>query len=94
MRDEDVDWAVYHALLDGKACTPQGLACIGYDPCHIEESVRRLEKYHLVERAGDSVRPLSFQEALLLCLAKNDGTCPFIVENGIIRARSEQERKP
>jgi hypothetical protein len=93
MRDEEIDWSVYHALLDGKACTLQGLACTGYDPRLIEESLRRLEKYHLVERKGDAVRLLSFQESLLLCQAKNDETCPFIVENGIIRARPEQERK-
>ena len=94
MRDEDIDWSVYHALLDGKACTLQDLASTGYEPHLIEESVCRLETCHLVERAGDSVRLLTFQESLLLCQAKNDETCPFIVENGIIRPRSGQERKP
>ena len=93
MRDEDIDWSVYHALLEGKAGTMQGLANLGHEPRLIEESVCRLEKNHLVERAGDSVRVLTFQESLLLCQAKNDETCPFIVENGIIRARSDQERK-
>jgi hypothetical protein len=93
VRDEDIDWSVYHALLEGKAGTLQGLACLGYEPRLIEEAVRRLEKCFLIERAGDSVRVLSFQESLFLCQAKNDETCPFIVENGIIRARTEQERK-
>ena len=93
MRDEELDWSVYHALLEGKACTLQDLAGLGYDPRFIEESVRRLEMYYLVERSGASVRVLSFQEALLLCQAKNDETCPFIVENGIVRARSEQDRE-
>jgi hypothetical protein len=93
VRDEDIDWSVYHALLEGKAGSVQGLACLGYEPRLIEESVRRLEMYYLVERSGDSVRVLSFRESLLLCQANNDETCPFIVENGIIRARSEQERK-
>jgi len=94
VQDEDIDWSVYHALLDGKARTLSDLACLGYEPRLIEESVLRLEKYYLVERDGELVRVLSFRESLLLCQAKNDGTCPFIVENGIIRARSEQERKP
>ena len=93
MPDEDIDWSVYHALLEGKADTKQGLICLGYEPHLIEESLRRLEKYYLVEQEGDSVRVLSFRESLLLCQAKNDETCPFIMENGIIRARSEQERK-
>ena len=94
MRDVDIDWAVYHALLDGEAGTIEGLSCLGYEPRFIEESVRRLEKYHLVERTGDSVRVLSFKESLLLCQAENDETCPFVVENGIIKARSGEERKP
>ena len=93
MQDEEIDWAVYHALLDGKARNLQDLSCVGYDPRLIEESLRRLERYYLIEREGDSVRVLSFHESLLLCQAENDESCPFIVENGIIRARTEQERK-
>jgi hypothetical protein len=93
VRDEEIDWEVYHALAEGKAGTLQGLACLGYETRLIEESVRRLEKNYLVERTGDSVRVLSFQESLLLCQAKNDGSCPFVVENGIVRAKSEMERK-
>ena len=94
VQDEEIDWSVYHALLDGKAGTMQDLAGMGYDPRLIEESVRRLERYYLVERAGDSVRVLSFQESLLLCQAKNDETCPFVVENGVIRTRPDQGKDP
>jgi hypothetical protein len=94
VRDENLDWEIYHLLTDGKAGTLQALTSLGYDPRLLEESVRRLEKYSLIERAGDSVRPLSLQESLLLCQAKNDGTCPFVVENGVIRPRPARERKP
>ena len=94
MRDEEIDWAVYHALQEGKIRTVRDLEATGYNPSLIEASLSRLEKFHLVGRAGDSVKLLSFQESLLLCQAKNDETCPFIVENGIIRARPERERKP
>ncbi|MDD1660985.1 MAG: MarR family transcriptional regulator [Methanomicrobiales archaeon] len=94
MQDGDIDWSVYHALLDGKAGTMQDLAGMGYDPRLIEESVRRLERYYLVERSGDSLRILSFQESLLLCQAKNDETCPFVVENGVIRTRPDQGKDP
>jgi hypothetical protein len=93
VRDEEIDWSVYHALLEGKAGNMQELASLGFEPRLIEASVRRLEKNYLVGRAGDSVNVLSVQESLLLCQAKNDGSCPFIVEKGIVRAKSEQERK-
>jgi len=94
VQDEDIDWSIYHALLDGKAGTMQDLAGMGYDPRLIEESVRRLERYYLVERSGDSVRILSFQESLLLCQAKYDEGCPYIIEKGVIRARPGQEKDP
>ena len=93
MRDEEIDWAVYHALLEGKASTFQDLEDLGMAPRLIEESIGRLEESCLVERAGDSVRVLSVQESLLVCQAKYDGTCPFVVENGVVRARSGQERR-
>jgi len=94
VRDEETDWAVFHALQEGQIKTVRDLEATGHHPSLIEASLCRLEKYHLVERAGDSVRLLSVQESLLLCQAKNDETCPFIVENGIVRARPERERKP
>ncbi len=93
MRDEEIDWSVYHALLEGKASTLQELANLGIESRLIQESVRRLEEFYLVERAGDSVRVLSVQESLLLCQAKNDDACPFVVEDGVVRARSGQERR-
>ena len=94
MRDEETDWSVYHALKEGEIWTVKDLEAMGYNRSLIEASLCRLEKSHLVERKGDSVRRLSFQESLLLCQLKNDETCPFVVENGIIRTRPEQGRKP
>jgi hypothetical protein len=100
VRDEDLDWEIYHALVDETVRTIADLAAAGYDPAHVEASLGRLEKSHLIERRGDAVRPLSFKEAILLCQAKNDESCPFVVENGVIRprngvirARTDEERK-
>jgi hypothetical protein len=93
MRDEDLDWEIYHALLDETARSAADLAAAGYNPALVEASLGRLEKSHLIERRGDAVRPLSFQEAILLCQATNDEICPFVVENGVIRVRTDEERK-
>ena len=96
MRDEDLDWAIYHALPPGGTLTVGDLVRAGYDPNLIEASLSRLENSCLIERRGDSVRPLSFQEALVLCCMKNDGESPVCIEDGVIRLRpgKGEERKP
>jgi hypothetical protein len=94
VRDEELDWEIYHVLADGKSDTLQGLISLGYDPRLVEESVRRLERYGLIERAGESVRALSVPEAILLCQARNQEACPFVVEDGVIRERPRREEKP
>lgn len=93
MRDEDLDWEIYHALLDGKIRTAGDLGAAGFDPSLAEASLGRLERYHLVEREGDSVRALSFQESLLLCQLKNEEESPLVFENGVIRVKTDGERK-
>jgi hypothetical protein len=93
VRDEDLDWEIYHALVEGKARTTRELSAAGYDPSLVEASLGRLERSHLIERTGEAVRPLSFQEAILLCRLKNETDCPFVIENGTIRVKTEEGRK-
>jgi hypothetical protein len=93
VRDEDLDWEIYHALLDGKVRTAADLAAAGYDSPLAEASLGRLEKAFLIERRGDAVRPLSFQEALLLCRLKNERDCILSLEDGVIRVKTGEERK-
>jgi hypothetical protein len=91
VRDEDLDWEIYHAISDGKARTVADLGAAGYDPVLVEASLCRLERSHLIERKGDAVRPLSFQEALLLCQLANDRESPVCIENGVIQVRPAPE---
>jgi hypothetical protein len=93
VRDEDLDWEIYHALLDGRARTAADLSAAGYDPIRVEASLCRLERYLLVERSEDAVRPLSLQESLLLCQSRNGEDCPFFVENGVIRVKGRGSGK-
>ena len=93
MRDEEIDWAIYHALQDGKSRTDGDLVALGYDRGDVEASLSRLEKSFLVERSGDAVRVLSFQESLLLCQMANDRDSPICIENGVIRARQHPGRE-
>jgi hypothetical protein len=92
MRDEDLDWEIYHALLDRKVRTAADLAACGYDPGLVEASLCRLEKAHLVERRGDAARALSLPESILLCQVKNEEDSPIVFENGVIRLKSGRSR--
>jgi hypothetical protein len=93
VRDEDLDWEIYHLLLDGKVRTAADLLAAGYGESLVEASLGRLEKCLLIEREGGSVRVLSFQESLLLCQLKNEDESPLVLENGVIRVRTDGERK-
>ena len=93
MRDEGLDWEIYHMLLDGKIRTMRDLVTAGYDPSLAEASLNRLERYLLIERRGGEVRVLSVPESILLCQARNEEDCPVVVENGVIRMRARGERK-
>jgi hypothetical protein len=93
MRDEELDWEIYHALADGKARTVADLAACGYDPALAGAALARLEKAHLVECDGASVRVLSFQESLLLCQLMHEEGSPLVLGNGVIRVRTGGERR-
>lgn len=97
VKEEDVDWLVYHQIPEGAPVTADTLAvkCSLRVP-EVEASVARLEHACLVERSGSSVRLLSFGEALIRNQLKNDEDLPFIIENGVIREKKQtscQEKK-
>jgi len=93
MRDEDLDWEIYHALIGGKFRTEADLAGCGYDPGLVEASLCRLERYLLIERRGGGLRALSLPESILLCQARNEEDSPLVIENGVIRVKRAEERK-
>ena len=88
MKQEDADWRVYHLIPPGASTTAAALAeQSGLDPSVIEDSLSRLERSCLIERDGDSVRMLNFGEALIRNQCKYEKDLPFIIENGVIRAK-------
>ena len=94
VRDEDLDWEIYHTLLYGRARTTRDLEAAGFDPAMVDESLSRLEGALLIERRGDAVRPLTFQEAILRCRLKNEKESPLVFKDGVVRVRKEEERNP
>ncbi|ABN57450.1 MULTISPECIES: hypothetical protein [Methanoculleus] len=93
MREEDLDWAVYHRIPKTDGITVEGLvAATGFEPGAVTASLERLEHHLLVRRSGKTVRLLSIQESLIECQCRHTREdLPFVIENGVIRATRREE---
>ena len=90
MKEEDVDWLVYHQLPDGAPVTIDALATrCGLGLPDVEASLIRLERSCLVERTEISVRMLTLGEALIKNQVKYEEDLPFTIENGVIRVKKK-----
>jgi hypothetical protein len=88
VKQEDVDWQVYHLIPPEAATTAEELAGkSGLGLPVIEASLARLERSCLIECAGGTVRMLNFGEALLRNQCKYEQDLPFTIENGVVRAK-------
>lgn len=88
VKQEDVDWQVYHLIPPAAPTTAEELAekC-GFGLPVIEDSLARLERYCLVERNAGVVRVLTFGESLIRNQITYEKDLPFTLENGVIRAK-------
>ncbi|MFZ0005666.1 MAG: MarR family transcriptional regulator [Methanoregula sp.] len=90
MKESDTDWLVYHIIAQEPAITAAGLAeKSGISEVEIATSLDRLERSFLIDRKDGAVRVLSIGEALIKCQAKYDNTLPYIIEDGMIKARKK-----
>jgi hypothetical protein len=90
VKEEDADWLIYHLIVKEPAITMEGLVVLsGLDPCTVNVSLERLERYLLVERDGGKVRVLNFGESLIRCQVKYSDDLPYTIENGVIKERKK-----
>ena len=88
MKREDADWTIYHLIPPASPITVEDLAAkSGLDLPAVEDSLARLESSCLIQRTGAEVRMLNFGEALIRNQLKYDEELPYIIENGVIKAR-------
>ena len=92
MKDEDIDWMIYHIIARESRVTTENLAATsGLDAAAVESSISRLQQALLIERTGDGVRVLSFGESLIKTQVKYSDDFPIVFENGLIK---EKKRLP
>lgn len=89
MRDEDLDWLCYITLSrgTGSATVPELAEATGLPPDAVSASAARLEQALLARREGARVLLIAVQESFLLCQSRYGKEMPFVIENGVIRAR-------
>lgn len=92
MREEDLDWLLYHRIAGQDGITVDDLAAgTGHDPSIVSSSVERLRRYHLIGKSGELLRALSIQDSLMSCKLKHAmDDLPFVIENGVIKARNDR----
>ena len=77
MKEEDADWVIYHLLVQEPSISVEGLVTAsGLDPCVVDGSLERLERYLLIERTEGKLRVLNFGEALIRCQVKYSQDSP------------------
>jgi hypothetical protein len=88
VKEEDVDWLVYHQIPPSEPITVADLTgrC-GLELSVMESSLARLERFCLIGRNGTEVRMLTFGEALIKNQFNHEENLPFVIENGVIRER-------
>lgn len=93
MREEDLDWEVYHLIVADPARDAGSLAVhLGCSPAEIQASIQRLERASLIEQGdGGSFRVLSVQEMLIRCQARYCRDIPFVIEGGVIKLKKDRE---
>ncbi len=88
VKDEDVDWQVYHLMREQERCTPGTLAeRAGLAEDTVRASLLRLENALLVSGSDGCYSVLSPSEMLIRCQARYDRYCPVVFENGVIKVR-------
>jgi uncharacterized Zn finger protein len=90
VKEEDADWLIYHLIVNEPAITIERLVVVSeLDPCTINASLERLERYLLIERNGGKNRALNFGESLIRCQVKYSEDLPYTIENGVIKERKK-----
>jgi hypothetical protein len=90
VKEEDADWVIYHLIVKEPSISVEGLVTAsGLDTRVVDGSLKRLERYLLIERAEGKMRVLNFGESLIRCQIKYSEDLPYTMENGVIKERKK-----
>ncbi len=91
MKNEDLDWEVYHLIDPSLGCSISSLKeRTGSGDREIRDSLARLASAFLIEIRGETVHILSIQESLLRCQCRYDRSLPYTIENGVVKMKKQE----
>jgi hypothetical protein len=91
VNEADLDWLVYHLILQDPGGTEAALAlCAGCGQGELRSSLERLRRYLLIECHGSGYRVLSRQEMIMKCQCTYDESLPYTVEGGVVRLKKRE----
>ncbi|HIJ07257.1 MAG: Uncharacterized protein XE11_1344 [Methanomicrobiales archaeon 53_19] len=91
MKDEEVDWDIYHRIVCNQANTVSGLEEVcGLSSDIVRASVDRLCYYLLIKEENEQLHPLGIEEMLLSCRIRHSQHLPFTIEDGVIKMKKEE----
>ena len=90
MKNEDIDWLIYHLLVPNETAAPEDLASkSGLDLSAVTASLQRLVKENLIDMRGGRVHVISLVESLIRCQVRYDADLQYTIENGVIKPKKK-----
>jgi hypothetical protein len=91
VKDEEIDWLIYHQITGCDAITIGELAKRnGLPESAVEASLNRLKINLLIENREGTAHALSVNESLIRCQVKYDTTLPYILEDGVVKVKKRE----
>ena len=88
VKDEDIDWIVYHILSNGGAKTEGSIVReTGLSAGDISASLIRLKLNLLIECRDGNYDVISIPEMLFRCQCRYGQDIPVVIEDGVIKVK-------
>jgi hypothetical protein len=95
VREEDLDWDIYHIVAMNREIAPAELVQrFGQPGDVIEDSVARLQRRHLICRTENGLRVLSVAESMARCQLQQCDDHRIYLENGVIKVHPDSGGDP
>jgi len=92
VKDEDLDWIVYHILSDTGAKTEEAIVReTGFPAADIRASLTRLESNLLVGCRDGTYGVLSIPDMLFRCQCRYATDSPVTIEDGVIKVKKPEQ---
>jgi hypothetical protein len=92
VKDEDLDWIVYHILSNGGAKTEVSIGPVtGFSAEDIRASLIRLKLNLLIECRDGNYEVISIPEMLFRCQCRYSTDIPVVIEDGVVKVKKPEQ---